>query len=276
MSQIIQEIIQQQKIKEHILTEVVGHTLEITFNRPEFHNAFTVGMYVMFQEYVLQADKDPNIYQILVKSNGKSFSSGNDLRNFDVWPGLNDEERKQASLGLTNMLRDFTSSFLNLTKPIIACCQGGVIGFIFPLLSIFDQVYVTEDTYFFAPMLLFGQGVEMFSSYTFPRIFGQGKTFSLLFRGQKLSAKEALHFGYAQEIFKTQDEMIKKARQICQQLEQQDQSAINHGKKLIKRAIYDQLKTSNEQELLNLERIWSGDKLVENVFNYMSRLKAKL
>jgi peroxisomal 3,2-trans-enoyl-CoA isomerase len=55
------------------------------------------------------------------------------------------------------MLKDFTNAFLNLKKPIIACCQGGVIGFVFPLLSIFDQVYVTEDAYFFAPMLLFGQ-----------------------------------------------------------------------------------------------------------------------
>lgn len=56
----------------------------------------------MLQEFVLKADSDPNvniqyftqIYLIVVKGNGKTFSSGNDLRNFDAWPGLNQEVSK--------------------------------------------------------------------------------------------------------------------------------------------------------------------------------------
>lgn len=47
MAEIIPNLIKNQRDPEHIKTEVVGHTFEITINRPQFHNAFTIGMYVM-------------------------------------------------------------------------------------------------------------------------------------------------------------------------------------------------------------------------------------
>ena len=56
---------------------------------------------------------------------------------------------------MANLVKLFAEAFLAFPKPLIAACQGGVIGFFFPLLSVFDYVYITDDTYFFAPMLLF-------------------------------------------------------------------------------------------------------------------------
>lgn len=57
---------------------------------------------------------------------------------------------------MSELVKGFAESFIKCSKVLIACCHGGVIGFFFPLLSIFDQVYITDDTYFFAPMILFG------------------------------------------------------------------------------------------------------------------------
>ena len=46
-------------------------------------------------------------------------------------------------------------------------------------------------------MLLFGQSVELTASISFPKIFGTAKAFSLLINCEKLSASEAIHYGFA-------------------------------------------------------------------------------
>lgn len=37
----------------------------------------------------------------------------------------------------------------------------------------------------------------MFSSYTFPRLFGNSRAFSLMVNGEKLLAKDAVECGFA-------------------------------------------------------------------------------
>lgn len=59
----------------------------------------------------------------------------------------------------------------------------------------------------------------MYSTYTFPRLFGHGKAFSLLVKCEKLNASEAIQFGFAQKCFKSKEELHKYGRQACRELE---------------------------------------------------------
>ena len=64
-----------------------------------------------------------------------------------------EQQVKEFADTFTDVLKVLTANLMNFVKPIICCCQGAVIGFMFPLLCIFDLVYVTEDAYFTAPMI---------------------------------------------------------------------------------------------------------------------------
>lgn len=73
----------------------------------------------------------------------------------------------------------------------------------------------------------------MFSSYTFPRLFGHGKAFSLLVKCEKLTAAEAIQFGFAQKCFKNQEELQKHAIQACNDLVAMKSSSIIRAKSFL-------------------------------------------
>ena len=61
-----------------------GSVMEITFNRPEKKNALTREMYNGVVAAFEQADSDPTIRAILLTGAGDTFTSGNDIRDFQA------------------------------------------------------------------------------------------------------------------------------------------------------------------------------------------------
>ena len=96
----------------------------------------------------------------------------------------------------------------------------------------------------------------MFGSYSFPRLFGPGKSFELLVLGRKLTAKDAMATGFAQQIFKTHDDMMKYATLIANELCSMSQYSIKEAKKLMKDPIRRSLWNANLAELNNLNKVW--------------------
>jgi len=74
----------------------------------------------------------------------------------------------------------------------------------------------------------------MFGSYSLPRLVGTGRAFELNVLGRKLTAKSAVEVGFAQQLFKTHDEMIKYALQVANELSSMNQHSIIEAKKLMK------------------------------------------
>ncbi|KAM3144359.1 hypothetical protein pb186bvf_003523 [Paramecium bursaria] len=247
-----------------ILYEIKDQTAEIIFNRPKQQNAFNGGMYFRFLELLTLAEQDKNVRSVLVRGNGNAFTSGNDLNNFF-----------QFDLSDANIRKQFAAFQHKNAPPLIALCHGPVIGFIFPLISQFDQVYVTKDAYFFAPMLLFGQSVELTGSISFPRIFGTAKAFSLLINCEKLSASEAIHYGFAQKIFDTKEDMYKNGKLVCQSLNEMNQLSLYKSRQLIRKWGQEEIIEASRQELLNVKRIWESDTFLEEAQNYLMKIKQK-
>jgi trans-2-decenoyl-[acyl-carrier protein] isomerase len=66
--------------------------MELILNRPVQSNGFTAGMYQRFTDLIKKAEKDDKIDCLLIKANGKNFSSGNDLNNYSGIDFNNKEE----------------------------------------------------------------------------------------------------------------------------------------------------------------------------------------
>ena len=65
---------------EFLKTEVDGHILTVTINRPEVYNALHPPSHAEFDEVWNEFDNDPNLWVGIVTGEGeKAFSAGNDL-----------------------------------------------------------------------------------------------------------------------------------------------------------------------------------------------------
>ncbi len=66
---------------EQVLYEkdAVRHIAWITLNRPEKHNAMSVPMRARLAELVRQSERDDEVRVIVIRGNGKSFCSGNEI-----------------------------------------------------------------------------------------------------------------------------------------------------------------------------------------------------
>ncbi len=59
--------------------DAVRHIAWITLNRPEKHNAMSVPMRARLAELVHEAERDNEVRVIVIRGNGKSFCSGNEI-----------------------------------------------------------------------------------------------------------------------------------------------------------------------------------------------------
>ena len=61
-----------------------GPVMEITFNRPEKKNALTRDMYSGVVAAFEEAEADPTVRVLLLTGAGDTFTSGNDIKDFQA------------------------------------------------------------------------------------------------------------------------------------------------------------------------------------------------
>lgn len=93
------------------------------------------------------------------------------------------EDRNAMVRSMARLMQRLTTRFVESKKPIFAIVEGLAIGFAFTELALFDRVFATSTSKFMAPLVKLAQGVEMGSSYTFPKIFGYQKAHKYLVEG---------------------------------------------------------------------------------------------
>ncbi|EGR32724.1 peroxisomal trans-enoyl isomerase, putative [Ichthyophthirius multifiliis] len=263
------EALKQEQIKENSVIKDLNQNgvLTITLNRQSRLNSLQIGMYALITNFLDEANKNPQIKVVILKGKGKHFCAGNDLQNFDTITNDKENQKKSSIFISQNILIPFCQAFINLNKPLIAVVQGACIGVAFNLLALCDEVYITSDSFFQAPLVKLAQGPEMCSSYFFPKIFGYQQAFEIIVGAKKLSSSDLEKFKMVNGVFNTYQEALdvsnRRATQICDQ----DQESVIEAKKLM-RLDRDILNKTNIDENLNLQIRWSSDKLIPTIMKF--------
>jgi enoyl-CoA hydratase/carnithine racemase len=223
-----------------IVTERSGSILDILLNRPAKKNAMTSSMYLAMTDLLDGAAKDDDIRVVLWHGAGDSFSAGNDLEDFmknPPGPGESPQAR------LINALIDFE-------KPIVAAVQGVAIGGGTTMLGHCDFVYAGESTRFQVPFVNLALVPEFGSSYLFPLRFGYVRAAELVLLGQPFNASRAAGLGLVTRIVPDQ-QVLATASETARQLAAKPAHALQACKRLMKRAVREQLehavKVENEE-----------------------------
>ncbi len=194
-----------------ILYSVENGIASITMDRPKYGNTQNSQMTYALDDAFMKAVNDDAVRVIVLRGNGKHFSSGHDIgspgrdvvkswpdRKMPWWdhankPGaeFNYAREQEVYLGLSRRWRD-------IPKPTIAMVQGACIAGGLMLAWVCDLIVASDDAFFADPVIRMGiPGVEYFA-HPFelpPRV---AKEFLLL--GERMSAQRAYDLGMVNKI----------------------------------------------------------------------------
>jgi enoyl-CoA hydratase/carnithine racemase len=213
-----------------IVTERAGSILEIRLNRPAKKNAMTSSMYVSIADALDGAAKDDQVRAVLWHGEGDSFSAGNDLEDFMKNPPGSGES-PQARL---------MSALINFEKPLVAAVHGLAIGGGTTMLAHCDFVYAGESTRFQLPFVNLALVPEFGSSYLLPLRGGYLGAAELILLGQPFDASRAAALGLVTQVVPDQ-QVLAIARDTAQKLAEKPAGALQACKRLMKRAVREQL-----------------------------------
>ncbi|NGZ15275.1 enoyl-CoA hydratase [Vibrio aestuarianus] len=162
----------------------------MTINRPEAKNAINQSMYKYMAGKINEwaCDKDTRV--LVVTGSEHIFTSGNDINDFMIMAdGAPDEH-----------CGEFMKSIIRFPKPIITAVCGPAIGIGTTLLQYVDFNYISKSAFFMTPFVTLGLCPEFGSSVKLESIIGVRKARSMLLANEAMTAKEAVKFGFANDI----------------------------------------------------------------------------
>ena len=217
---------------DHILYEVTDQVAVITLNRPQRANAQTMEMLDDLDAAWSAAACDDEVKVIVLRANGKHFSSGHDLSSGAAMPEKITLEwiyKLEARKYLEYSLR-----WRNVPKPSIAAVHGKCIAGGLLLAWPCDLIVAAENAEFSDPVVFLGIGGVEYHGHTWE--LGPRKAKEILFTGRAVTAREAEQTGMVNRVVpldRLQDETMELARHIAQM----DAFALRQAKRAVNQTL---------------------------------------
>ena len=230
---------------DHVEYDVVDQVGVITLNRPEAANAQNMKVLTELDWAWRQADADPGVKVIVLKSNGKHFSAGHDMSSTDsadTPDGISTEAVGTTTVAElistpeghydweTRHYLHYAKSWREVPKPSIAAVQGKCIAAGLMLCWPCDLIVAADNAEFSDPVVMMGIcGVEL-HAHTWE--FGARKAKEILFMGSSITAEEAREIGMVNKVVPL-DELVDATMAMANRIAQQDAFALRMAKRAV-------------------------------------------
>lgn len=175
-----------------ILTEKKGRIGFIILNRPEKLNTFNVPFANELNDNLKRMDMDNEIKVVIIKANGKNFSTGIDL---DEFSGKTHEEYRQ----IIKVMDEHNHTIANMKKPVIAQVQGYALANGAGLVFACDMAVACESAKFGTTAINVGL-ICLGPALPLSKLVGRKKTLEMVLTGEIISAQEAYQLGLVNKI----------------------------------------------------------------------------
>ena len=204
-----------------LIVEVFGQIQVVTLNRPEKLNAYTLQMMNLFERALHDFRDSPNLKVMLIKSTGRYFCAGADLKSKDEpRSGLSNsgsEIRENHRLGVRGARRIYDEMEC-IEKPIVvahhAMCVGGGLEM---SLSCDFRLAAKSAAYGF-PEAKFGVLPATNGVSTLTRVCGVHWAKWMIMANKPVDADMALAMGLVHQVFEDdvfEDEVMKFCQHLC-------------------------------------------------------------
>jgi len=251
---------------DQILYEVTDKVAVITLNRPQKANAQTMELLDELDAAWEKAAMDDEVRVIVLRGNGKHFSSGHDLSSGMTLP----EKITLESIYKLEARRylEYSLRWRNVPKPSIAAVQGKCIAGALLLVWPCDLIVAAENAQFSDPVVYLGIGGVEYHGHTWE--LGARKAKEILFTGREVSAREAEQAGMVNRVVpldRLEDETMELARHISQM----DPFALRQAKRAVNQTLDIQGFYAAIQSVFDIHQTGHGNALSVTGYPILSR-----
>jgi 2-(1,2-epoxy-1,2-dihydrophenyl)acetyl-CoA isomerase len=211
-----------------VLLEQIDRIAVLTLNRPERHNSLTPALLTELLEGLEKIRIQPDIRAVVLQANGKSFSTGGDVRAFyDHRADLESFANQIVSL-----LNQAILAMYELPVPIVAAVHGIVTGGSLGLVLASDTVLIAPEASFTPYYSIVGFSPDGGWTAILPTVIGPKRVAEIILLNQTIPAQQAVAWGLAHRIAH-RDEIRLEAMQIAQKISGMCMHSLRHTKQLL-------------------------------------------
>jgi enoyl-CoA hydratase/carnithine racemase len=174
-----------------------GDRLDVRFNRPQRHNAFSTDMRAALLEALEVARLDPSITEVVLSGNGPSFCSGGDLAEFGTFADPASAHLARTRYSPALVLDELTA---RLGRDCRAQVHGQVLGSGLEMAAYCGWVQAHPDTLLGLPELSLGLIPGAGGTVSIARRIGRWRTAYLVLSGRTIDTATALQWGLVDEV----------------------------------------------------------------------------
>ncbi len=190
-----------------VLIEQTDSIATLTLNRPERHNSLTPEL---LNDFLLALYDVADARALILRANGRSFSTGGDVRAFY------DHRADAATYAreIVGLLNQTIEALLKFPAPTIAAVNGLVTGGSIGLVLAADMVLVTPNASFTPYYNVVGFSPDGGWTALLPSVIGYAKAAESLLTNATISAQQAVEWGIANRVVEA-DRVYDEARAVA-------------------------------------------------------------
>jgi enoyl-CoA hydratase/carnithine racemase len=211
-----------------------GHVAHVTLNRPDKHNAVSLGMFEALGETGEQLGADRSVRAVVLSGAGEHFCSGIDTGIFaKAEPAIDATSMAPGKSTPANFFQRAAYTWREMPVPVICAINGVAFGAGLQIALGADLRYAAPDARFSIMEIKWGLIPDLAISTTLRGILPLDKAKELTWTGRILDATEALELGLVTAVH---DDPVTAALEAATGICSRSPDAIRSAKMLFNRA----------------------------------------
>jgi enoyl-CoA hydratase/carnithine racemase len=248
-----------------LLVRRTAHSVEVVFNRPERHNAFTSGTYDGLLDLCAELREDVGTRVVVFRgAGGRAFAAGNEISEFTSLSAGSDGVAYEAKVG--RVLRGIAE----LPQVTVAAVEGICVGGGLAVATHCDLRIATKGSRFGYPIArTLGNALSAFIVYRCATVFGESLTREMLLASRLVDADRAYAVGAVMSV--VEPEVLEgEIADLTRGVAGASMMTISATKEqLLRRS--DSLEVSPADDVERLERVYGAPDFREGVRAFLAK-----
>jgi len=250
-----------------IIVEKNNAVANLTLNRPDSLNSFTVQMHEELQKALDDIATDGETRCLLITGAGRGFCAGQDLNDRAVSA---DGEAPDLGQSVEKFYNPLIRRITNLKMPVICALNGVAAGAGASLVMACDIVIAARSSSFILSFAKVGLVPDSGSSWHFTRALGLPRAKALAMLGNKLKAEQAEQWGLIYQVVDDEN-LMEEGQKLAGYLATQPTEALANIKELVHTSFDYSLNEQLERERKAMQHLGRSHDYKEGVASFIEK-----
>ncbi len=220
-------------MSERVLLEIQNDIAIVSLNRPDKYNGLDMPMFESIAKVARRLKRDRSIRGIILRGEGKAFSSGLDVKTVSKNPLNFARLLLKPGLKASNLAQDVSYLWRQIPVPVVAVTHGFCFGGAFQIALGADFRYTTADCEFSIMEAKWGLIPDMGITTTLPELIPIDLAKELTMTARRFSGKEARAMGLVTRVC---EDPMGEALMFLEEIRQRSPDAVAGAKMLYNNA----------------------------------------